>query len=48
MYELERAVFQELFQRVLDNQYQVTPEERKALVQCDNSIVRRGIFSAVT
>ncbi|KAK4527834.1 hypothetical protein GAYE_SCF45G5765 [Galdieria yellowstonensis] len=48
MYELERAVFQELFQRVLDNHYQVTPEERKALVQCDNSIVRRGIFSAVT
>ncbi|GJD11234.1 hypothetical protein Gasu2_53720 [Galdieria sulphuraria] len=48
MYELERTVFQELFRRVLDNQYQVTPEERKALVQCDNSIVRRGIFSALT
>lgn len=48
MYDLERTVFQELFRRVLDNRYQVTPEERKALEQCDNSIVRRGIFSALT
>eukprot|EP00871_Galdieria_phlegrea_P000747 jgi/Galph1/1673/GphlegSOOS_G336.1 len=48
MYELERAVFQELYRRIIDNEYQTTEQERKALVDCDNNIVGRGLFSALT